>query len=466
MPNSIKLPNLRASFVQRVLDGALVFLTFRCIQGYFGVPWEGHYVMATVTVTALFLVFAELNSLYRSWRTSSLSAEVREMFSTWLSVVFTLLVLIFASRTSDFFSRTVVISWWLTVPMVLALSRVAVRSALRGIRDGGANIRTVAIVGNNEAAHRLVLHLERKSWAGLVVKGLFSDYRKGQTKVTIGTSTYNLGSIDELLDKVRGGEIDSVYIALHLKYESRIAELVNELSDTTASVFIMPDLFVSELMHARLIDFSGLPLVSIYETPFDGLDGWIKRLEDVVLAGAILALISPAMMLIAAAVKATSPGPIIFKQRRYGLNGSVVEVWKFRSMTVCDDGDVVLQATKNDSRVTPLGGFLRRTSLDELPQFINVLQGRMSVVGPRPHAVSHNEEYRKIIKGYMLRHKVKPGITGWAQINGWRGETDTLEKMQKRVEFDLAYIQNWSVWFDLKIVFLTVFRGFIGKNVY
>ncbi|MCK6390428.1 MAG: exopolysaccharide biosynthesis polyprenyl glycosylphosphotransferase, partial [Azonexus sp.] len=172
------------------------------------------------------------------------------------------------------------------------------------------------------------------------------------------------------------------------------------------------------------------------------------------------------MLLIALGVKLTSPGPVLFRQRRYGLNGKIVEILKFRSMTVCEDGSEVVQATRGDARVTPLGKFLRRTSLDELPQFFNVLQGTMSVVGPRPHAVAHNEQYRKLIRGYMLRHKVKPGITGWAQINGWRGETDTLEKMEMRVKHDLAYVQNWSLWLDFKIIVLTIFRGFRNKNAY
>jgi putative colanic acid biosynthesis UDP-glucose lipid carrier transferase len=172
------------------------------------------------------------------------------------------------------------------------------------------------------------------------------------------------------------------------------------------------------------------------------------------------------MLLIAIGVKLSSPGPILFKQHRYGMDGKPIKVWKFRSMTTCDDGDSVIQAKKGDARITQYGSFLRRTSLDELPQFINVLMGEMSVVGPRPHAVAHNEEYRKIISGYMLRHKVKPGITGWAQVNGWRGETDTIEKMEQRVEHDMRYIRNWSLWLDLNIVFRTLFTGFVGKNAY
>lgn len=191
-----------------------------------------------------------------------------------------------------------------------------------------------------------------------------------------------------------------------------------------------------------------------------------KRLEDIILSLFILLLISPLLIIISLAVKITSPRPVIFRQTRYGMDGKPIKVWKFRSMVVMENDTEVKQATKDDVRVTNVGKFLRRTSLDELPQFFNVLFGEMSIVGPRPHAVSHNEQYRSLIEGYMLRHKVKPGITGWAQINGWRGETDTLDKMEKRIEFDLEYIRSWSVWLDLKIIVMTIFKGFVNKSAY
>ncbi|GEA11485.1 hypothetical protein KUL49_18600 [Alteromonas sp. KUL49] len=206
--------------------------------------------------------------------------------------------------------------------------------------------------------------------------------------------------------------------------------------------------------------------LSVFDTPFQGASDLLKRAEDIVVGSIILTMLTIPMLFIAAAVKLTSPGPIIFKQKRYGLDGKQILVYKFRSMKVQDNGPVVKQATKNDPRITKLGAFLRKTSLDELPQFINVLQGRMSIVGPRPHAVAHNEEYRKLIKGYMLRHKVRPGITGWAQVNGFRGETETINKMVKRVEYDLDYIHRWSVWLDLKIIWMTIFKGFTNKNAY
>jgi putative colanic acid biosynthesis UDP-glucose lipid carrier transferase len=248
--------------------------------------------------------------------------------------------------------------------------------------------------------------------------------------------------------------------------QPRILKLLDELKDTTASIYFVPDIFMFDLIQARMDSIGGIPVVAVCETPLYGFNALIKRVSDIVIAATILLLISPVMLAIAIGVKRSSPGPVLFKQRRYGLDGREILVYKFRSMTVTEDGPVVRQATRQDSRVTRFGGFLRRTSLDELPQFINVLQGRMSVVGPRPHAVAHNEMYRKLISGYMIRHKVKPGITGLAQVNGLRGETDTIEKMKARVEYDLSYLRNWSVWLDLMIILKTVFVVLRDQNAY
>ena len=238
--------------------------------------------------------------------------------------------------------------------------------------------------------------------------------------------------------------------------QPRILHILDELKDSTTSIYFVPDMFVTDLIQAHPDSVCGMPVISVCDTPFNGSDGAIKRLSDIVLATLILILITPLLIVIAAAIKFDSPGPVIFRQRRCGLDGDEIVVYKFRSMTVTEDGSNITQATQNDARVTPLGALLRRTSCDELPQFINVLQGRMSIVGPRPHALAHNELYRKLIKGYMVRHKVKPGITGWAQVNGFRGETKTLDKMQRRIDFDLDYLRNWSVRLDLYIIFKTI----------
>ena len=264
----------------------------------------------------------------------------------------------------------------------------------------------------------------------------------------------------------RKGKFQTIFIALPLKAQKRINEILQKCGDTTANVHLIPDFFTYNLLNARLYEIGDMQTLSVYDSPMFGNNDVLKRLFDILFSSAVLSVIALPMLVIATAIKATSKGPVIFKQKRYGLDGREIEVWKFRSMTTMDNGDKVVQATKGDSRITPLGAILRSTSLDELPQFVNVLQGRMSVVGPRPHAVAHNEEYRKLIPYYMLRHKVKPGITGWAQINGFRGETSTLDKMEGRVEHDLEYIRNWSLWMDVKIVFLTFFKGFIGNNVH
>jgi putative colanic acid biosynthesis UDP-glucose lipid carrier transferase len=454
------------SLIQRMVDGLLITGVYWTSLSLHGEVLDANHLLAAMSAVLFFLFFAEMYGLYKSWRTSPQSAEVRTLLAVWVMVVGSLLMLAFATKTSEMFSRMVVIVWFVSAPLVLTAVRFAARTVLSHVRRHGANTRSVAIVGNNSIGHRLIRHFDDSPWAGLVVKGFFDARRTEMSSVEISGEIYSVNTLDVLLRQARSGEIDSVYVALPLSSERMIEEVVNRLADTTASVYVVPDSFASELLQARWIDFGGMPMLSVHETPFYGLHSWIKRAEDIVLSSLILLLISPLMLGIAVAVKATSPGKVLFKQRRYGLNGAVVEVWKFRSMTVCEDGENLQQAKKGDTRVTVLGAFLRKTSMDEFPQFINVLQGSMSVVGPRPHAITHNEQYRQLIKGYMLRHKVKPGITGWAQINGWRGETDTLDKMKKRVQFDMAYIENWTLWFDLKIVFLTIIRGFTGKNAY
>jgi len=270
------------------------------------------------------------------------------------------------------------------------------------------------------------------------------------------------GRLEDLPAFVKANGVEAIYVALPMASQPRIVKLLDELRDTTTSVYFVPDVFLTDLIQARIDDINGIPVVAVCETPYYGVNGLVKRLEDVVLSALILVLIAPLMIAIAAVVKLSSPGPIIFRQRRYGLDGKEIVVYKFRTMRVMEDGPDVPQATRDDPRVTKVGAVLRATSLDELPQFINVLQGRMSIVGPRPHAVAHNETYRKVIKGYMVRHKVKPGVTGLAQVNGFRGEIRSLDKMQKRVEYDLEYLRNWSLGLDLLIILRTaviVLRG-------
>jgi putative colanic acid biosynthesis UDP-glucose lipid carrier transferase len=274
------------------------------------------------------------------------------------------------------------------------------------------------------------------------------------------------GGLKDVAGYVTEHDIDLVYITLPMLNQPRVMELVNSLRDTTASIYFVPDVFIFDLVQARLESVNGVPVIAVFESPLVGINAVHKRIFDVLASGSILLMISPVLLVIAALVKLTSKGPVFFKQRRYGMDGEEIYVYKFRSMTVTEDGDKVIQATKNDARVTPLGAFLRKSSLDELPQLINVLQGSMSIVGPRPHAVAHNEHYRKLIHGYMWRHKVKPGITGWAQVNGFRGETDTIDKMEGRVQHDIAYLKNWSIGLDISIMLKTVKLVFKDTQAY
>lgn len=334
-----------------------------------------------------------------------------------------------------------------SAPMIVKLQGPAKRAIIAGMNDQG------------NAIAESFLHNEYGTTTCL---GFFDD--RSTDRLSNANGFKILGKVTEIAEYVKQHNVNVIYLSLPMSNQPRIINLLDDLKDTTASVYFLPDIFLTDLIQGRMGQVDGIPVVAVCETPFTGADGLLKRFSDIIFALIILTLISPLMLIISLGIKLTSSGPVIFKQRRYGLDGQEILVYKFRSMTTCDNGSNVVQATKNDLRITPFGGFLRKTSLDELPQFINVIQGRMSIVGPRPHAVAHNEMYRKMIKGYMIRHKVKPGITGWAQINGLRGETDTLDKMQARIEFDIDYLRNWSLRLDIYIIFKTVWVVARGQD--
>ncbi|HYS13226.1 MAG TPA: undecaprenyl-phosphate glucose phosphotransferase [Burkholderiaceae bacterium] len=314
--------------------------------------------------------------------------------------------------------------------------------------------KTAVIAGANEQGRRLAERISTNQLLGIRFAGYFEDRSNGRLD-GINRSEV-LGPLRQLANFVKSQRIDVIYLALPMSSQPRIRKLLDDLHDTTASLYFVPDVLMFDLIQARVDTIGGIPVVAVCESPFHGFNQLIKRASDIAFAAAILLLTAPFMLAFALGVKLSSPGPVIFKQRRYGLDGREIVVYKFRTMTCLEDGDVIRQAKRDDVRTTRFGSFLRQYSLDELPQFINVLQGRMSVVGPRPHAVAHNELYRKLIRGYMIRHKVRPGITGLAQINGLRGETDTLQKMQARIECDLDYLRNWSLLLDIRIMLNTV----------
>jgi putative colanic acid biosynthesis UDP-glucose lipid carrier transferase len=350
--------------------------------------------------------------------------------------------------------------------VLILIVHIAVDSYLNSNVYRESVTRNAVIVGVGNLGMQLRDKMDNDLELGLQFKGFFDDRDLSRTTLEGHNSLQLMGRIHELSDYVRNNGIDIIYIALPMTSQPRVLDLLDSLKDTTVSIYFVPDIFVFDLIQARIDDVGGIPVVAVCETPFSGFNGLVKRASDIVLSLIILVLISPLILAVALGVKLTSKGPILFKQRRYGLDAEEILVYKFRSMTVEENGDTVTQATKNDVRITPFGRFIRKTSLDELPQFINVLQGRMSIVGPRPHAVAHNEMYRKVIKGYMIRHKVKPGITGWAQVNGLRGETDTVDKMEARIEYDLDYLRSWSLGFDLKIIVRTVLLVFKDRNAY
>ncbi|MEN9628900.1 MAG: hypothetical protein RJA10_2127 [Pseudomonadota bacterium] len=383
---------------------------------------------------------------------------------SWLGLVLILLLCGYASDSLRLFDPGLLLAWALVTPAVQWLAVFSGRNLLRRWARMPQNRHSAVIIGAGplgaKLAHALVSPVDR----GIDVLGFFDD--RADERVHADAAPRRSGTLAQAAAWMRDRAVHQVYITLPLGSQPRIVQLLEELQDTTASVFFVPDVFGISIIQGRLQEIHGMPLVGLCETPFTGTNRLAKRLSDVVLSLLVLVLLSPLLVVLAAGVKLSSPGPVIFRQRRNGLDGEEIEVWKFRSMYDAADGPDVRQASKDDPRITPFGAFMRRTSLDELPQFVNVLQGRMSIVGPRPHAVVHNEQYRQLIKAYMVRHKVKPGITGWAQVHGLRGETETIDKMQQRVEFDLEYLRNWSLRLDLQIIARTAKLVFFDRRAY
>lgn len=354
--------------------------------------------------------------------------------------------------------------WVIATAPVLTLATYLLSKLTQRLLVAAANNRKAVFAGYNSVSSTLASRVEQDPSLCLKGYGFFDD--RSAERLGMKPGEHLQGSLAELPEFVKSHGVDVIFIALPVRNIKRVVDLLDDLRDTTASIYYAPDIFVFDLIQSRSTEISDIPVIAMCETPFYGYRGISKRLLDVTVSALAITLLSPILVIIAMAIKITSPGSVIFRQKRYGLDGSEIAVYKFRSMRVTEDGPVIRQAQKGDSRITPIGNFLRRSSLDELPQLFNVLQGKMSLVGPRPHAVAHNELYRKLIKGYMLRHKVPPGITGLAQINGCRGETTRLEDMEARVKFDIEYLRHWSLWLDVKIIFLTAFKIFRDKQAY
>lgn len=453
--------------VRRLLDMICIASMLYVSQWLVGQPFSQQSPITALVTALLFLLIGETTGIYRSDRSRRPDDELIAVGLTWAITLCLLATIAFFTRQGEYFARSSIFGWILVTVAAVGLARMLIRIVLECLNRHGWAVKRCAIAGVNPLGLQLADNIRDNPGCGLSLVGFYDDRDETRwDKVSTQANPLYLGKLEALVAKAQAGEIDTVFVTLPMRAEGRIRWLLNKLADSTINTYIVPDFFVFELLHSRWSSIGGLPAVSVFETPLYGVDGWLKRVFDVVIATLGVVAISPILFTCMVLVKLSSPGPIFFRQKRYGLDGKEIWVWKFRSMRVCDNGPVVKQATKEDPRITSIGKILRKTSLDELPQLFNVLEGTMSLVGPRPHASAHNEHYRKLIRGYMLRHKVRPGITGLAQVEGYRGETETLDKMQKRVDFDHRYIRDWSLWLDLKILIKTFFVVFKQENAY
>jgi putative colanic acid biosynthesis UDP-glucose lipid carrier transferase len=449
--------------VRHWLAPALIAATLLVAVAISGQPLSGAYV--ALALSAFFISRQVMSPLEFPGASSAVSARqlLLRQLGQWAGTLILVLTVAAIFRLLGATDVKVMAAWTVSTPFCLLLGTTLSQTVARNVPRSRQSARRYIIIGLNEVGMALNQRLERS--AGLHHFLGYFDFRSS-ARLSDGGGAELAGNCAEAVDFVKRHKIQSVYIALPLSRQQRLIELIEALGDTAASVYFVPDLLAFELLQPRIVDVGGIPVYSVRDTPLQGTNALLKRAIDLALGAVGLLMLLPVMLLIAAAVRLSTPGPVLFRQRRYGLDGEEIVVYKFRSMTTGVGNHAVAQATRQDARVTAVGRLLRRTSMDELPQLLNVLEGSMSIVGPRPHAVAHNEQYRRLIGGYMIRHKVRPGITGWAQVNGWRGETDTLDKMRHRVEHDLEYLRNWSVWLDLKIILRTVRTVLSARNAY
>lgn len=443
--------------VAALLEPLLAVSVLLCLQYAFDQPLNRP--AAVLGILVLLLTFPGRNRFHETL----LNATV-DIVSGWLWVLGILSLCGVATRSFHLYETSVLVAWALLTPVAQLGAALAGGALIKARARHPAARRRALVIGAGHVGERVATVLRGLKPFGHDFVGCLED--RAPSRCAEAARVDVVGRLENAPDLIRHHDIRDVYITLPLSVQPRITKLLRALHDAAVSIHVVPDVFSVGVIQGRMRNIEGVPVVSIVESPFIGVNGVVKRLSDIVLASLILLLIAPVLLGVGAGVKLSSPGPVIFRQRRNGLDGKEIVVYKFRSMTTQDDGARVRQATRGDARVTAFGAFIRRTSLDELPQFVNVLQGRMSIVGPRPHAVAHNEQYRQIIDAYMLRHKVRPGITGWAQVNGHRGETDAVEKMVARVEHDIDYLRNWSLTLDLRIIARTLKLMLFDRQAY
>ena len=452
------LPIAVIAVLQTIVPAFIAVGALYAVLALYGVRLDQSYHSMAVVVGVLALLLPRPPRTLQSQLLSASIPIALGVVLRWMAMLAALLAIGYLTKFSGHYSRRAMLTWAALGPVLIIAATLALHELNRRYCLHPGNARKTVLAGCTVSSIALAARLGGCPEFGMTVVGFFDDRERERLK--IDPEVRMLGKLKDLAQYVRAHNIEVIFLALPVRQVARVMELLEELRDTTASIYYLPDIFVFDLIQARSISIDGIPALSMCETPLFGYRAIAKRATDLLISSVALVLAAPLMIAIAILVWLSSPGPIIFRQRRYGLNGEEIIVYKFRTMTVTEDGPTVVQATKSDPRTTRIGQFLRRYSLDELPQLINVLEGPMSLVGPRPHAVAHNELYRKLIKGYMVRHKVKPGITGLAQVNGLRGETQTVAQMEARVRYDLEYLRNWSLGLDMEILAKTAVRVF------
>ncbi|CAB1275828.1 undecaprenyl-phosphate glucose phosphotransferase [Candidatus Nitrosacidococcus tergens] len=463
---AIKYPYQQQSLLF-VYDALVIFaaacFAYRMYLGTWLLASEYYFVVGVSTLLTA-IVFPQFGLYeFKLWHKDSVLDGFKSIILGWGSVLLALILIAFITKTGDKFSRGWALLWAVIGWGGLLAERFFWHLSSKWFIDQRFYRKQIILVGSLKSSLEVIERIQSSPWLSIEIIGFFCENPE------VFENEFNLpvvGHIKEAANFIEREKISQAWIAISFEEGELIKEFIQNLHHSTVDLCLIPNIYDFYLLNYSISEIAGLPVLNLSATPITGINIFVKDIEDKVLAFLIVLLISPLLLVIAIGIKLSSPGPIIFKQKRHGLGAAPITMYKFRSMHIHKEERKVTQATKGDSRIFPFGAFLRKTSLDELPQFFNVLEGTMSIVGPRPHAIEHNDEYKQLIGGYMQRHKIKPGITGWAQINGWRGETDTLEKMKKRVEYDLYYIENWSFWFDMKIILTTLYKGFIHRNAY
>lgn len=445
-------------WTHRLIDLIIPYIVLYSLISVSQIEWHDRYTIAGVLGGFIYVTSAQMVGVYQSWRGRKLFTSFQFILKAWILTWTFLIIVAFFIQDSNYFSKLNITLWAVITPVIYLGYRLAVRLILGHFRQKGENSKKIAIIGAGKVGQQLQKTLEETPWLGYKVVGFFDDNPGLQNK-TINNIPI-LGKTDQVqVHAVH--KFDEVYICLPLRAEDKLKEILDALTHTAVVVKFIPDLFSFDLMHAKWTDLKGIPVISVFDTPLNNTTAQlIKRIEDLFFTSIILLLISPVMIGLAIIIKSTSRGPVFYKQNRVGWNGSTFQMLKFRSMHVDVEKNSIQWGGANSKEITNIGKLMRKYSLDELPQFINVLKGEMTIVGPRPERDIFVEQFRNEIPRYMQKHMVKAGITGWAQVNGWRGDTC----LQTRIEFDLDYIQRWSPWLDIKIIVLTIFKGFINKD--